>query len=43
MIGMARAFPELVGRPGTVTDTGIIEVPLEPDPGADYLLPPQWK
>ncbi len=43
MVGMVLAFPQLVGHAGVVTDTGIIEVPLETDPGADYLLPPQWK
>jgi len=43
MVGMVLAFPELVAHGGTVSDGGIIEVPLESDPGADYLLPPQWK
>jgi len=43
MVGLVLAFPELVVHGGTIADDGIIEVPLESDPGADYLLPPQWK
>jgi len=43
MVGMVVAFPGLVGHAGVATSSGIIEVPLESDPGADYLLPPQWK
>jgi len=43
MVGMVLTFPELVVHEGTITDSSIIEVPLESDPGADYLLPPRWK
>jgi tripartite ATP-independent transporter DctM subunit len=43
MVGLVLAFPGLVGH-ATLPDTrGILEAPIEADPGAEYLLPPRWK
>jgi tripartite ATP-independent transporter DctM subunit len=43
MIALVLAFPQLVGHADAARDAPVIEVPLEADPGADYLLPPEWK
>jgi tripartite ATP-independent transporter DctM subunit len=43
MIVLVLAFPQLVGHADAARDAPVIEVPFGDDPGADYLLPPEWK
>ena len=43
MVAIVIIFPEIVGHASIVTESGIVEVPVESDPGAGYLLPPEWR
>ncbi|MDH3562663.1 MAG: TRAP transporter large permease subunit, partial [Gammaproteobacteria bacterium] len=43
MVAMVIIFPEIVGHASITTESGIVEVPVESDPGAGYLLPPEWR
>ncbi len=43
MVAIVIIFPEIVGHAPIATESGIVEVPVESDPGAGYLLPPEWK
>jgi len=43
MIAIVLAFPQLVGHHAAVHGEQIIEVPIEGEPGSDYLLPPEWR
>ena len=33
----------MVGHVPIAVDSGIMQAPVESDPGAGYLLPPEWK
>ncbi len=43
MVAVVIIFPEIVGHAPISAEIGIVEVPVESDPGAGYLLPPEWK
>lgn len=43
MVAIVIIFPEIVSHAPINAESGIVEVPVESDPGADYLLPPEWK
>jgi TRAP-type mannitol/chloroaromatic compound transport system permease large subunit len=43
MIAIVLAFPQLVGHSDAVRGEQIIEVPVESEPGSDFLLPPEWR
>ncbi|HEY5683417.1 MAG TPA: TRAP transporter large permease subunit [Sulfuricaulis sp.] len=43
MVAIVIIFPDIVGHAATATESAIIEVPVESDPGAGYLLPPEWR
>ena len=43
MVAVVIIFPEIVGHAPIAADSGIVEVPVESDPGAGYLLPPEWR
>ena len=43
MVAIVIIFPEIVGHAPISAESGIVEVPVESDPGAGYLLPPEWK
>ena len=43
MVAIVIIFPEIVGHAPIGAESGIVEVPVESDPGAGYLLPPEWK
>jgi len=43
MVAVVIIFPEIVGHAPIAAESGIVEVPVESDPGAGYLLPPEWK
>jgi len=43
MIMLVLAFPQLVGHTPVKTGTTSIEIPIESDPAASYLLPPEKK
>ncbi len=43
MVAIVIIFPEIVGHAPISAESGIVEVPVESDPGAGYLLPPEWR
>ena len=43
MVAIVITFPEIVGHAPISAESGIVEVPVESDPGAGYLLPPEWR
>ena len=43
MVAIVIIFPEIVGHAPIATESGVVEVPVESDPGAGYLLPPEWR
>ncbi len=43
MVAIVILFPEIVGHAPISAESGIVEVPVESDPGAGYLLPPEWR
>src|SRR3990167_1195042 len=42
MVAIVIIFPEIVGHAPIAAESGIVEVPVESDPGAGYL-PPEWR
>jgi len=43
MVAVVIIFPEIVGHAPITAESSIVEVPVESDPGAGYLLPPEWR
>jgi tripartite ATP-independent transporter DctM subunit len=43
MVAVVIICPEIVGHAPISAESGIVEVPVGSDPGAGYLLPPEWK
>jgi len=43
MVVIVISFPQIVGHAPLSVEQGVIEVPVESDPGAGYLLPPEWR